>query len=149
MTLVQAVLPDLDGLDAEALRALVLEKHTELISYKTELISYKQEIENLKLLTAKFRRMQFGRKSEKAVAADRATGIAIGRSRDETGEARNQRPQQRGNAGETGTATLTSGTVTRDGVAGTERGMLPGLWWTTGPSRRRRIRNAGIRTGQV
>jgi transposase len=65
VTLVQAVLPDLDGLDAEALRALVIEKHTELISYRTELISYKQEIENLKLLIAKLRRMQFGRKSEK------------------------------------------------------------------------------------
>jgi predicted RecB family endonuclease len=72
VTLVQAVLPDLDDLDAEALRALVLEKHAELISYKTELISYrtelnsyKQEIENLKLLIAKLRRMQFGRKSEK------------------------------------------------------------------------------------
>jgi len=55
---VNAVLPDLDSLDAEALKALVVEKHTELVTFK-------QEIENLKLLIAKLRRMQFGRKSEK------------------------------------------------------------------------------------
>jgi transposase len=58
VAVVEVILPDLDRLDAEALKALVIEKHTELISHK-------QEIDNLKLLIAKLRRMQFGRKSEK------------------------------------------------------------------------------------
>jgi transposase len=44
-------LPDLDQLNEEALRALVVAQH--------------QQIEHLKLLIAQLRRMQFGRKSEK------------------------------------------------------------------------------------
>lgn len=55
---VEVILPDLDRLDAEALKALVIEKHTELISKN-------HEIDNLRLLIAKLRRMQFGHKSEK------------------------------------------------------------------------------------
>ena len=53
-----AALPDLDALDSDALKALVIEKHTEVISHKTE-------IENLKLLIFKLKRMQFGRSSER------------------------------------------------------------------------------------
>jgi transposase len=52
------VLPDLTQLDAASLRALVLSQHEQLISRDTE-------IEHLKLLIAKLRRMQFGRRSEK------------------------------------------------------------------------------------
>jgi transposase len=52
------VLPDLDALDSDELRALVIEKHTEINSQKTE-------IENLKLLILKLQRMQFGPSSEK------------------------------------------------------------------------------------
>ena len=44
-------LPDLDSLDIESLKALVLAKHT--------------EIENLNLLVLKLKRMQFGQRSEK------------------------------------------------------------------------------------
>ena len=51
-------LPDLNTLGVEALRALVMEQHAELLSRNTE-------IENLKLLVLKLKRMQFGRKSEK------------------------------------------------------------------------------------
>jgi transposase len=51
-------LPDLNALDAAALRALILAQHETLLSRETE-------IENLKLLILKLRRMQFGRKSEK------------------------------------------------------------------------------------
>jgi transposase len=52
------VLPDLDALDSAALKALIHAQQALLVSSKTE-------IENLKLLIAKMRRMQFGRKSEK------------------------------------------------------------------------------------
>jgi len=55
---VARTLPDLEQLDAEALRALVRATHEQLLSHQ-------DEIEHLKLLLAKLRRMQFGRKSEK------------------------------------------------------------------------------------
>jgi transposase len=43
---------------AAALKALILSQHEQLVSHR-------DEIEHLKLLIAKLRRMQFGRKSEK------------------------------------------------------------------------------------
>jgi transposase len=51
-------LPDLDALDVQSLRALVLAKQAELDSRTTE-------IENLKLLILKLKRMHFGPRSEK------------------------------------------------------------------------------------
>src|ERR1700752_295362 len=51
-------LPDLDTLDAQSLKALVLAKQAELDSRTTE-------IENLKLLILKLKRMHFGPRSEK------------------------------------------------------------------------------------
>lgn len=53
-----AALPDLNSLNVEVLRALVLEQHATLVSRNTE-------INNLKLLVLKLKRMHFGRKSEK------------------------------------------------------------------------------------
>ena len=58
-------LPDLNALPAEALRALILAQHQELITKDEQLLSREREIEHLKLLLAKLHRMQFGRKSEK------------------------------------------------------------------------------------
>src|SRR5688572_24288794 len=58
MAVARRTLPDLSGLDADALRALILSQQEELASRDTE-------IENLKLLVLKLKRMQFGRKSEK------------------------------------------------------------------------------------
>lgn len=60
-----AALPDLDTLDSDALKALVLEKHARVIEQQSELISHKNEIENLKLLILKLKRMQFGPSSER------------------------------------------------------------------------------------
>ena len=51
-------LPDLNQLDPTALKALILSQHEQLLSRD-------HEIEHLKLLIARLRRMQFGRKSEK------------------------------------------------------------------------------------
>ena len=53
-----STLPDLNLLPAEALKALVLAQYEQLLSRENE-------IAHLKLLIAKLRRMQFGRKSEK------------------------------------------------------------------------------------
>ena len=58
-------LPNLNVLPAEALRALILAQHQELVSKDEQLLSREREIEHLKLLLSKLHRMQFGRKSEK------------------------------------------------------------------------------------
>jgi transposase len=66
------VLPDLNELDSEALKALVLEKHAKIIQQNAVLIEKQaaltarnHEIENLKLLILKLKRLKFGRSSEK------------------------------------------------------------------------------------
>ncbi len=75
----RAALPDLDTLNHEALKALIVAQHAQLLSRDEQLLSKAEqllhkeeqlasrdeEIERLKLLIAKLRRMQFGRKSEK------------------------------------------------------------------------------------
>jgi transposase len=60
-----AALPDLNVLPAEALKALILAQHDQLIATREQLLSRENEIEHLKLLITKLQRMQFGRKSEK------------------------------------------------------------------------------------
>ena len=75
----RATLPDLDTLNPQALRALILAQHQTLIVQAEEIQTQRQqlqaqdeklagrqaEIERLQLLIAKLRRMQFGRRSEK------------------------------------------------------------------------------------
>jgi transposase len=61
----RATLPDLDKLDAAALRTLILSQRQQILLQREQLASRQAEIERLKLLIAKLRRMQFGRKSEK------------------------------------------------------------------------------------
>ena len=67
-----ASLPDLNALPGEALRALILAQHEQLLSAEDRLTatqeqlqSREREIAHLQLLLAKLHRMQFGRKSEK------------------------------------------------------------------------------------
>jgi transposase len=77
-----ATLPDLDQLDSQELKTLVLALHEqvfsnqkqlttqqkEIVSQREQLASRDAEIEHLKLLIAKLRRMKFGRSSEKRKA---------------------------------------------------------------------------------
>ena len=79
MVAMRATLPDLNLLDQDELKAILLTTHEELVAIQEkvlvknqqlliqegELLSRAHEIEHLKLLIAKLRRMQFGRKSEK------------------------------------------------------------------------------------
>jgi len=72
MVSTRPTLPDLNTLDRDELRAVLLATHEELIAIQQQLLvkdeqllSRDYEIEHLKLLIAKLRRMQFGRKSEK------------------------------------------------------------------------------------
>jgi transposase len=66
--MISATLPDLDALDIEALKALVIAQRSQLLEQRKELTSTAQEIEHLKLVIEKYRRMIFGRKSEKLTA---------------------------------------------------------------------------------
>ena len=74
--MVRTALPDLDALDTEALKALIIAQHIEKQrqleelaqqreEHQAELLSHAQQIERLKLVVEKLRRMLFGRKSEK------------------------------------------------------------------------------------
>jgi transposase len=65
VAMISPALPDLDALDMEALKALVMAQHSELLEQRK---SNAQEIERLKLIVEKYRRMIFGRKSEKLSA---------------------------------------------------------------------------------
>ncbi len=58
-------LPDLDALNPNELKALIFSQHEQLLSKDEQLVSRDNEIEHLKLLIARLRRIQFGRKSEK------------------------------------------------------------------------------------
>ena len=53
-----APLPDLNTLDVAALRDMVIEQHAQISSHEAE-------VERLRLIVARLRRLQFGRKSEK------------------------------------------------------------------------------------
>jgi transposase len=58
MVAASALMPDLDTLQVDALKAIIL-------AQQLQILSNDNEIEHLKLLVAKLRRMQFGRRSEK------------------------------------------------------------------------------------
>jgi transposase len=68
----RTALPDLDTLNQDALKALILAQQEEILLQREQLqtqdeqLAWRQaEIERLQLLIAKLRRMQFGRRSEK------------------------------------------------------------------------------------
>jgi len=65
MVFSRTTLSDLNTLGADALKAILLATHEELITTQAQLLSRDHEIEHLKLLIAKLQRMQFGRRSEK------------------------------------------------------------------------------------
>jgi len=58
MVAASATMPDLDTLQPDALKAII-------VAQQLQILSSDNEIEHLKLLVAKLRRMQFGRRSEK------------------------------------------------------------------------------------
>jgi hypothetical protein len=68
MVFTPTTLPDLDTLDADALKVMLLATHErftaqqeELLAAREQLLSRDHEIEHLKLLIAKLRRMQLRR----------------------------------------------------------------------------------------
>ena len=65
MVATRTTLPDLNALDADALKSILRATHEELVSVQEQLLSHQHEIQHLTLLIAKLQRMQFGRKSEK------------------------------------------------------------------------------------
>ncbi len=72
MDFARDALPDLDGLKPDELKALLREKHEQLVFKDEQLLSkdeqlrfHQLQIEQMKLLILKLRRLQFGNKSEK------------------------------------------------------------------------------------
>lgn len=55
-----ASLPDLRQLNPDALRTLIISQHEQIVLQREQLASCNAEIEQLRLLIAKLRRMQFG-----------------------------------------------------------------------------------------
>ena len=72
-----APLPNLDELDPETLKALLIAKHNESIEQHKQLRSNSHEIEHLKLVIEKYRRMIFGRKSEKLARELEQLGLRL------------------------------------------------------------------------
>ena len=72
-----ASLPDLDSLDLEAAKALLIAQHE---SYTATLSSRSTEIERLVLLVEKLQRMLFGTKSEKVLRQIEQVGVAARRA---------------------------------------------------------------------
>jgi transposase len=58
-------LPDLNALDAQQLRALIVAQHEQIAQRDMKIVEREIEIEHLKLLIAKLKRIRFGQKSEK------------------------------------------------------------------------------------
>ena len=80
--MISARLPDLDALDVEALKAMVLAQHSELLEQQQ---SNSQQIEHLKLVIEKYRRMIFGSKSEKLNGQLEQLEFRLEELRDDTG----------------------------------------------------------------
>ena len=83
-----AALPDLNVLPSAGVRCKSVSSVGAALP--ADCSSREREIEHLKLLLAKLQRMQFGRKSEKLAAADRAVGVAAGGTGIEAQRARAQ-----------------------------------------------------------
>ena len=80
----RATLPDLDALDPQELKALIVAQHKRLatqeeriLTQNEQLASRDAEIEHLKLLIAKLRRMRFGR-SQSSVDGRSSTSCSSG-----------------------------------------------------------------------
>ena len=141
-------LPDLDTLDVQSLKALVLAKQAELDSRTTE-------IENLKLLILKLKRMHFGPRSEKY---DRDIQQLELRLEDlEANQAAAEPPPivpatdraETGGSAQAGAPSVAGRTAARDGDDRAGAGSVPGLRWHVAPSGRGRVGDAGIRSGAV
>ncbi len=65
-----AMFPDLNRLHPDALKALITTQHGEVIATHEQLRSRESGIEHLKVLIARRRHMQFGRKSQKLPNAE-------------------------------------------------------------------------------
>ncbi len=141
-------LPDLNVLPAEALRALILAQHEQLLSRELE-------IEHLKLLLVKLHRMQFGRKSEKLAAADRAVGVAVGgtgiesqRERTHAAEPASVPARSTASPSEARTSRSARSSAAANAPARAERNGVSGMPGRVTQVRRRCLGDAGVRARQ-
>ena len=156
-------LPDLKVLPADALRALILAQHEQLLSTEStltatqeQLQSREREIEHLKLLLAKLHRMQFGRKSEKLDAADRAVGAAAGGAGIEAQRARARRASTGSRhrlfdcyGSETHAPRTARSSSATNAQARAERNGMPAMPGRAAQVRRGCLGDAGVRARQL
>jgi len=138
----RAALPDLDTLNHEALKALIVAQHAQILSKDEQLTSRDEEIERLKLLIAKLRRRQFGRSSEKLDRQIEQLELRLeALQQNDCGESRcsTRTNRERRAAGPTGTTTVASTSTARSADLSAKARSLPGLRWRAEASRRRRI----------
>ena len=142
MAATRRMLPDLSGLDADALRALILAQQEELASRDTE-------IENLKLLVLKLKRLQFGQKSEKLDKQIEQLELRL----EDLEANQTARPPSASTAAQhskqTGTQAVARALTARDRDLCSPAAMLSGLRRIVAAVRRRRFRNAGVRSGTI
>ena len=150
MTASPTTLPDLDLLDAAGLKALILSQHDQLLSHQSE-------IEHLKLLIAKLRRMQFGRKSEKLERQIEQLELKL----EELETAKACRASESGRRvccysfhssdryGETGTSASARTSASRSKDLLPERRSLQRMWRAVAPAGRRCLGSAGVGTRKL
>ena len=137
--------PDLDQLDPQALKSLIL-------SQREQLASRDVEIEHLKLLIAKLRRQQFGRSSEKREHQIEQLELRL----EELEAKRTERngSGKRSSSGEHRGSTTCTASVAPEHLprevpeVPSEARSLSGLWRSAETSWRRCLGNPGVRSGQ-
>ena len=142
MAATRRMLPDLSGLDADALRALILAQQEELASRDTE-------IENLKLLVLKLKRLQFGQKSEKLDKQIEQLELRLEDLEANQTAAPAFRIYGRTTSKQTGTQAVARALTARDRNLCSPAAVLSGLRRVVAAVRRRRFRNSGVCSGTI
>ena len=137
----RATLPDLDGLDPNELKALIVSQH-ELI------VSRDSELERLKLLIAKLQRMRFGRSSEKLDRQIEQLELQLEALQQNDAEKVAALPEPLASAelkARSGTTTAAGTSTAGSADLSTKARSLPGLRWQAEASGRRCFGDAGNR----
>ena len=143
------ILPDLDLLDQAGLKALILSQHEQLLSHQSE-------IEHLKLLIAKLRRMQFGRKSEKLDRQIEQLELRLEELQARPADNPSQAETKLASADpalastpQTGTSRIARSSTTSNPEARTEGSDLSGLRRYVAQARRGCLRGSGVPACQL
>ena len=126
-----ATLPDLDQLDSQALKSLILAQHEQVLAQREQLASRDVEIEHLKLLIAKTtpHAVRLGRRRSLG-KSNRTTGTAGGRARGAAKNRNNCNSRVNGKCyrGAPCAAAIARSLATGSAKVSSEARSLSGLW---------------------